>query len=115
MCLFIILPMILSNFAKTKNNLVSILEYKSGCTMNYFRDNSIIFNPNKFQAIFLNNRNSDLYLNENITSDKENIKVVSNVKVFDVYIDRKLNFNLHIDIILKFASNQLNNLVQIKR
>ena len=47
----------------------------------------------------------DLYLNENITTDKENIKVVSNVKMLGPHIDGKLNINLHIDIICKSASN----------
>lgn len=32
-----------------------------------------------------------------------------------VHIDSKLNFNLHIDIICKFASNQLNAFAQLKR
>ena len=40
---------------------------------------------------------------------------VSNVKMLGVHIDRKLNFNLHIDIICKFASNDLNALVRLKR
>ena len=56
-----------------------------------------------------------MYLNENITIDKENIKVVSNVKMLGVHIDSKLNFNLHIDIIFKSASNELNALVRLKR
>ena len=47
--------------------------------------------------------------------DKENIKVVSNIKMLCVHIDSKSNFNLHIDIIYKPASNQLNALVQLKR
>ena len=74
----------------------------------------MIVNPDKFQAILLDKRNSDLHLNENITIDKENIKVVSNVKMLGVHIDSKLNFNLHIDIICKSASNQLNALVRLE-
>ena len=35
--------------------------------------------------------------------------------MLSVHIDRKLNFNLHIDIICKFASNELNALVRLKR
>ena len=57
----------LSSFARTVNNLVSILEFESGCAINWSRDNSMIVNPDKFQAILLDKRNSDLYLNENIT------------------------------------------------
>ena len=47
----------------------------------------------------------DLYLNENIPTDKENIKVVSNVKMLGPHIDDKLNINLQIDITCKSASN----------
>ena len=75
----------------------------------------MIVNSKKFQAILLDKRNSDLHLNENITIDKENIKVVSNVKMLGVHIDSKLNFNLHIDIICKSALNQPNVLVRLKR
>ena len=105
----------LSSFARTIKNLVRTLESESSCAINWFRDNNMIVNPDKFQAILLDKRNSDLHLNENITIDKENIKVVPNVKMLGVHIDSKLNFNLHIDIICKYASNQLNALVRLKR
>ena len=75
----------------------------------------MILNPDKFQAILLDKINSDLYLNENVSTDTESIKVVSSFKMLDVYIDNKLNFNLHIDIICKPGSNQLNALVWLKR
>ena len=42
-------------------------------------------NPEKFQAILLDKRNCDLYLNETITIDKENSKVVSNIKMLEVH------------------------------
>ena len=75
----------------------------------------LIVNPEKFQAVSLDKGNSDLYLNEYFTIDKENMKFVLNVKILGVHIDSKLNFNLHIDIIRKSASNQLNALVRSKR
>ena len=56
-----------------------------------------------------------MHLNENIAIDKEYIKVVSNVKTLGIHIASKLNFNLHIEIICKSASNQLNALVRSKR
>ena len=46
---------------------------------------------------------------------KKTHKVVSNVKMIGVHIDRILNFNLHIEIICKSASNQLNALLRLKR
>ena len=75
----------------------------------------MIVNPDKLRAILLDKINSDLHLNENITIDKENIKVVSNVKMLGVHIHSKLNLNLHTDIICKSTSNQLNALVRLKR
>ena len=105
----------LPSFAKTVNNLVSILKSESGCAINGFRDMSMIVNPGKFQAILLDKRNSDLYLKEIITIDREHITVVSNVKMLGVHFDSKSNFNLHIDIICKSASNQVNALVRLKK
>ena len=48
----------LSSFARTVKNLVSILESESSCAINWFRDNSMIVIPDKFQAILLNKKNS---------------------------------------------------------
>ena len=53
----------------------------------------MILNPRKFQAVSLDKGNYYLYLNRNITCDKENIKFVSNVKMIGVHIDSKASFN----------------------
>ena len=42
-------------------------------------------------------------------------EVVSNVKMLGVHIDSELNINLHIDIVYRSASNQLNALLLLKR
>ena len=60
------------------------MESESDCDINSFRDNGMTVNPDKFQAILLDKKNSGLYLNENITIDNEIIKVVSNVKLLGV-------------------------------
>ena len=67
----------LSSFARTAKSLVSILKSKSSCAINWFRNNSMNVNPDKFQAILLDKRNSDFHLNENVTINKEKIKVAS--------------------------------------
>ena len=54
---------------------------ESGCAIYWFRENRMIAKPDKFQAILLDKRNSDFYLNKNIRIDKENIKIVPNVKM----------------------------------
>ena len=105
----------LTSSVKTKNNIFRILQSESGCAINWFRGNNLIVNSDKFHAILLDKRMSDLHLNENITIDKKTIKVVSNVKMLGVHIDSKLNFNLNFDIICKSAWDQLNGLVRLKR
>ena len=59
----------------------------------------MIVNPKKFKVILVDKRNSDLYLNKNITTDIEHIKILA------VHVDSKSNFSLHIDIICKSSSN----------
>ena len=46
----------LSSFAKTVNDLVSILQSESGCLINWFGDNNLIVNPDKFQVVPLDKR-----------------------------------------------------------
>ena len=53
----------LPSFAKIVNNLVSSLESESYCTINRFRDNSMILNPGKFEAILLDKIINEKYDN----------------------------------------------------
>ena len=76
--------------------------------------NKMIVNPNKFQAIVLNKKRSDL-TNTNFQVDNQVIKSVSSVELLVLQIDDKLNFNLHISKICKSAANQLNALIRLKQ
>ena len=73
--------------------------------------NKMIVNPNKFQAIVLNKKRSDLAN----TNFNKVIKTVSSVEFLGIQIDDKLNFNLHISKICKSAANQLNALIRLKQ
>ena len=55
----------------------------------WIRDKCMIDNPDTFQEILLDKRNSDLYLNKSITSNNENVKVVSNVQLLGIHFDGK--------------------------
>ena len=48
----------LSIFAKTIENLISILESESEIAINWFKDNHMIVNPGKFQAIIFDKHKS---------------------------------------------------------
>ena len=91
-----------------------ILQSGSEVVIDWFKNNKMIVNPDKFQAILLDKRKSD-HTNQHIVVDSQNIKVVSSVELLGIQIDDKLNFNLHISNICASAINQLNALFRLKR
>lgn len=102
------------SFAKSIDRLVKILESESDYANYWFDENKMIINPDKFQAILLDKRKSDLAY-RSIKIENQNIQVVSDVKMLGVHIDHKLNFSLHIVKIWHSASNQLNAFKRRKR
>ena len=73
----------------------------------------MIINLDKFQAIILDKKKSNLtYIL--LTIDSQTIKSVPSVELLGIHLDDKLNFNLHISNICRSAANQLNALIQLK-
>ena len=104
----------LSSFAKTIENLVSILESESEIAINRFKINHMIVNLGKFQAIIFDEHKGKS-TNRTININQKEIKAVAKVKLLETEIDDKLNFNHHINNICKSASNQLNVLIKLKQ
>ena len=75
--------------------------------------NTMIVNPDKFQAIVLNKKRSDL-TNTNFQDDNQLVKLFSSVKFIGIQIVDEFNFNLLIGEIYKSAANQLNALIRQK-
>ena len=73
----------------------------------------MIINPDKFQAIVLDKKKSNL-TNIPLTVDNQTIKSVPSVELLGIHLDDKLNFNLHISNICRSAANQLNALIRLK-
>ena len=72
----------------------------------------MIINPNKFQAIILDKKKFN-FTNIPLTIDNQTIKsFVKSEELLGIYLDDKLNFNLHISNISR--SNQLNALIRPK-
>ena len=103
----------LSAFATTVSELIKI-ESESEVVMDWFKINTMVVNPDRFQAIILDKQKRD-HTDEHITVDNQQIKVVSSVKLLGLQLDDKLNFNLHISHICKSATNQLNALIRLKK
>ena len=67
-------------------------------------------NPDKFRAIILDRKKSNL-TKIPLTIDNQIIKSVTSVELLGIHLDDKLKFNLHISNICRSAANQLNALI----
>ena len=103
-----------SAFAHTISRLITILEFVSDVVLDWFKKNKMVANPDKFQAITLDKRQSD-HTKERITADNQQIKTVSSVKILGLQLNDELNFNLHISNICKSTANQLNASIRLKK
>ena len=91
------------NYLKLSNDTHLIL--------NWFRINSLVANPEKFQIMFLES-NID---NSTITFTIENksVKTRSKVKLLGITVDNKLSFTIHIENLCSTANNRLWALARI--
>ena len=103
----------LSAFNETILELIDVLQSGSEIVIDWFKNNKMIVNPDKFQAILLDKRKSG-HTNQRIAVDNQNRKVVSFVELLGNQIDDKLNFSLHLSNICRSAVNQLNALIRLK-
>ena len=102
-----------SAFANNIKNLKHLLESECSLAIKWFKDNKMIVNLGKFQAIILDKKKNN-HTQEIIKIGKNDVKVKSSVKLLGVQIDSELNFNLHIANICRSAANQLNALIRLK-
>ena len=103
----------LSAWGETVSKLIDTLESESNIAIDWFTKNEMIINPDKFQAIILDKKKSNL-TNIPLTVDNQTIKSVPSVELLGIHLDDKLNFNLHISNICRSAANQLNALIRLK-
>ena len=103
----------LSAWGETLSKLIGTLESESNIAINWFTKIEMIINPDKFQAIVLDKKKSNL-TNIPLTIDNQTIKPVPSVELSGIHLDDKLNFNLHISNICRSAANQLNTLIRLK-
>ena len=102
----------ISAWANSIRELVNKLESESEIAIKWFKDNDMIVNPDKFQAIIMNNGKLD----------QENYKLKFNeyeitrksVTLLGIEIDDKLSFHSHIHTITRNAAGQLNYLISKK-
>ena len=95
-------------------DLIKKLKRECEVALTWFRDNKMMVNPNKFQAILLN-KSKPTHVKVTMDIGNEKIESLSAVKLLGIEIDDKLNFNNHINTICRSAANQLNALIRLRR
>ena len=103
---------LISAAAKTVTELKITLQSELEVIINWFKNNKMIVNPEKFQAIILDKQKHD-YSNETIKFDNKTVETVSSVRLLGIQLDDKLNFSLHVSNICKSAANQLSALIRL--
>ena len=93
---------------------MALLENENNTAIKWFQNNKMIVNPGKFQAIIIDKKKK-CHTNETLKIGDKIIKASFSVKLLGVPIGNQLNFNLHISNICRFAANQLNTLIRLKR
>ena len=102
----------LSAIAKTVAELKNTLQSESEIVINWFKNNKMIVNTEKFQAIILHEQKYD-YSYETTKFDNKTIETVSSVRFISFQLDDKLKFSLHVSNICKSAANQLSALIRL--
>ena len=94
--------------------LLETLERESQIATDWFKENHMIVNPDKFQAIIVK-RNSEMNDHYTLNIDGNQVTSEKSVKLLGISIDNKLLFDEHISSLCKKASNQLNAISRLHR
>ena len=97
------------------DDLLKTLKEESESAVKWFRENKMIVNPDKFQAIVL--RKGSKINKTNITLNNENITINTSksVKILEITIGNKLNFEEDISVLCKKTSLQLNAISRLQK
>ena len=93
--------------------MISTLESESNIAIKWFKENDMIVNPDKLQAIVIK---KDKNMNEyKLRLGNVEISTKAKVELLGIQIDEKLNFDEHVSYLCKKASNQLNAISRLQK
>ena len=95
--------------SKKRDTLLETLKNESESEVNWFRNNNVIVNTNKFQLMLLQKSTKKL-IQEKLQIDSNEIKSKNSVT-----IDNRLSFDDHISKLCNKASMQLNVIFRLKK
>ena len=98
--------------AKCMPDLIHKLETESENAVNWFRDNQMIVNPQKFQSIIIDRKNQTNNPQQINVEDKL-VASSNKVQLIGLTIDSRLNFETHISSLCQKSASQLNALCRL--
>ena len=102
----------ISCISESSADLVCGIEKCGDLVTEWFKNNGMQANPDKYQAIVFGRKND---LPRHFTIKGYNVQCVENVKLLGVEIDRKLLFDEHVLSICKKASRQINAVMRLSK
>ena len=100
--------------SKKRDTLLETLKNESESEVNWFRNNNVIVNTNKFQLMLLQKSTKKL-IQEKLQIDSNEIKSKNSVTLLGITIDNRLSFDDHISKLCNKASMQLNVIFRLKK
>ena len=94
-------------------DLIKILETEGELSVGWFRENEMVVNSDKFQAIILNRKEAQAA--HKLIIDNKEIKTTNSIKLLGININDQLKFNEHISILCSSAAMQLNGLSRLQK
>ena len=79
---------------KNLNDLLRILEKESESAVDWLRNNNMIANPGKFQAIIMNKRREN-QISHKLKICNNEIETTKSIKLLGIDIDNQLSFSKH--------------------
>ena len=103
----------ISAYGSSLQEVTEKLENGCNIALNWFENNSLVANPNKFQIIYIDGVKKISFLQLNISGKL--LTSTETVKLLEVTIDNKLSFNQHIEALCRNASFKTKSLLRIRR
>ena len=97
----------------TLTGLLKTLEQEPESAVGWFKQNEMIANVDKFQAIILNKKESEAKYK--LTIANNDIESTKSVKLLGITVDDRLRFDQHIPNLCSKATMQLNALVRLQK
>ena len=99
---------------KNLNDLLHTLKKESESAVDWFRNNNMIANPDKFQAIIMNKKRENPITHKLKIYNNE-IETTKSLKLLGIEIDNQLSFNQRISKLCSKAAMQLNTIGRLAK